>query len=103
MKTRTKLACFTLVAILSLTSCMREPMACCDVPATGTVGQSVSFSSECSMDASKYEWDFGDGTKSTDAMPTHMYNIAGTYTVKLMVMSKNEKKMNETAKSITIK
>lgn len=103
MKTKTKLFSIAFVAILAFASCMKKPMACCDGPATGTVGQSVSFTSSCSMDASKYEWDFGDGSSvSKEATATHIYTTAGTYTVKLMAMSKNEKKMSETTKTITI-
>lgn len=103
MKTKTKLFSMAFVAILALASCMKKPMACCDVPETGLVGQSMSFNSSCSMDASKYEWNFGDGSAvSTEATATHIYTTTGTYTVKLMAMSKNGKKMNETTKIITI-
>ena len=31
------------------------------------------------------EWDFGDGTTSTDQSPSHRYTIAGTYTIQLTV------------------
>jgi outer membrane protein assembly factor BamB len=34
-----------------------------------------------------YEWDFGDGNKSTAAMVDHAYTKAGTYTVNLTVSS----------------
>lgn len=104
MKTKLKIAFTTFIAavLLTLTGCMKEPMACFEVPATGTVGQSVSFSSSCSMDAHHYEWNFGDGTMSTDANPTHTYANAGVYTVKLITMSKNSKKEDETSKTITI-
>jgi len=33
-----------------------------------------------------WEWDFGDGTNSTERNPTHTYTEAGTYTVKLTVI-----------------
>jgi PKD repeat protein len=33
--------------------------------------------------ASSYEWDFGDGTSSTDEQPAHAYAQEGTYTVVL--------------------
>lgn len=103
MKTKTKLFSLAFIAIFSLASCMKKPMACCDVPATGTVGQPVAMSSTCSMDASKYEWNFGDGTAvSTDANTSHSFSAAGTYTVKLMVMDKKGKNMSETSKSIAI-
>ena len=102
MKTTIKLSMMLFVTILALASCMKKPMACCEIPSTGTVGQSLSFSSSCSMDASTYEWDFGDGKTSTEASPSHSYSAAGTYSVKLMAMSKNGKKMDETTKSITI-
>lgn len=31
----------------------------------------------------KFEWDFGDGIKSSEAMPTHAYSLSGTFTVSL--------------------
>ena len=103
MKTKTKFLSMAFLATLALTSCMKKPMACCTVPATGTHGQSVSFNSACSMDASQYQWDFGDGSAvSTDATTTHVYSAAGTFTVKLMAMDSKGKNMSETSKSITI-
>ena len=33
--------------------------------------------------AISYNWDFGDGSASTDANPTHTYSIPGSYTVTL--------------------
>lgn len=103
MKTKIKLFGMAFIATFALAGCMKKPMACCDVPATGTHGQSVSFNSTCSMNANSYEWDFGDGTtKSTEANPAHTYSTAGTFTVKLMVMDKKGKKMSDTSKSITV-
>lgn len=103
MKTKIKFFSIAFIAILALASCMKKPMACCDVPTTGNVGQSITMSSACSMDASKYEWDFGDGSAiSTDANPTHIYTTAGTYTVMLKVMDKKGKHMKDTSKLIAI-
>ena len=49
----------------------------------------MQFSSEGSMDADgtivSYAWDFGDGTTSSAASPTHTYVAAGTYGVTLTV------------------
>ena len=36
-----------------------------------------------------YEWDFGDGFKSTEITPTHQYAASGNYTVTLEVTLKN--------------
>lgn len=104
MKTKIKIvSIIALVGLLGLASCQKEPMACFDAsPTTISAGQSVSFTSTCSMDAHHYEWDFGDGGTSTDASPSHTYNTAGSYTVKLKTMSMNSKKMHETSKIITV-
>lgn len=37
--------------------------------------------------ASRYEWDFGDGTTSTEKNPEHVYQQAGDYLVKLKVFN----------------
>jgi PKD repeat protein len=40
----------------------------------------------------KFEWDFGDGEKSTDQNPTHTYQKVGEYTATLTVTGKNGNK-----------
>jgi gliding motility-associated-like protein len=52
----------------------------CSVPVT------VSFTSS-SAGAASYLWNFGDGTTSTLANPTHVYNVRGTFSVSLIVKS----------------
>lgn len=52
---------------------------------TAYVGQSVSFTN-CSELATEFNWNFGDGTTSTDFEPTHTYNTGGTYTVSLTAL-----------------
>ena len=58
-------------------------------PTSGPVPLAVSFSSAGSNDPEgqpiTYVWDFGDGTTSTAASPTHTYSTAGVYTVRLTV------------------
>ena len=58
-------------------------------PLTGVVPLAVAFSSAGSADpegaALTYSWNFGDGTTSTSANPSHSYTTAGTYTAKLTV------------------
>ena len=43
-------------------------------------GLEVSFTN-LTIDANSYEWDFGDGNSSSDENPTHLYEMAGDYTV----------------------
>ncbi len=42
-----------------------------------------------SDDADVFEWDFGDGTKSVDWNPKHVYKQEGTYNVTLKVWTEN--------------
>jgi len=37
-----------------------------------------------------WEWDFGDGTTSTEQNPTHSYEEAGSYQVKLTITDSND-------------
>ncbi len=46
-------------------------------------------------------WDFGDGSSSTAANPSHTYAAAGTYSVKLTVTD-NEGKTGTTTRSVTV-
>ncbi|MDD3041086.1 PGF-pre-PGF domain-containing protein [Bacteroides sp.] len=48
----------------------------------------VTFS-DLSQNATSRIWDFGDGTNSVDRNPTHIYSIAGNYTVNLTVSNTN--------------
>jgi gliding motility-associated-like protein len=53
-------------------------------PATGCVPLTVQFTNLTKFaDASSYQWDFGDGTTSQIANPSHSYVTNGTYTVTL--------------------
>jgi endonuclease/exonuclease/phosphatase family metal-dependent hydrolase len=55
-------------------------------PASGSVPLNVDFTANLSgATASKYSWNFGDGTTSTAALPSHTYNSAGNYTAKVTV------------------
>ena len=51
-------------------------------------GDTVSFTDTSEYGAeviTSYTWDFGDGTTGTGATVTHVYNVAGAYTVKLTI------------------
>jgi PKD repeat protein len=47
----------------------------------------VNFQSSYNKNASSYTWQFGDGTTSGEANPTHRYKKGGVYTVTLSVLS----------------
>ncbi len=56
------------------------------LPAAGfshSVADSVVQFTNTSNDASSFEWDFGDGTTSTEENPSHTYQADGLYTVTL--------------------
>ncbi len=48
------------------------------------VASTVVTTTNNSIDADTYEWDFGDGETSMEAAPTHDFGGAGTYTVQLV-------------------
>ncbi len=50
----------------------------------GIAPLSIHFT-DLSENATEWNWDFGDGTNSTEQNPTHTYSEAGTYTVNLTV------------------
>ena len=56
------------------------PTAAFTGPASAVAGQSVAFT-DGSTGATRWFWDFGDGTSSTDRNPTHAFGFDGTLTV----------------------
>ena len=50
-----------------------------------------------------YLWDFGDGTNSTLANPTHVYSTPGTYTATLLVTDNSNATGSATTAPITVK
>ncbi|MBN1419618.1 MAG: PKD domain-containing protein [Planctomycetes bacterium] len=55
-------------------------------PARGEKPLRVAFSQESTGDVTRWVWDFGDGGKSTQAAPAHVYDRPGYYTVSLTVV-----------------
>ena len=45
--------------------------------------------------ASNYEWNFGDGTTSTEENPEHIFEKAGTYTINLTLKNSDGKKSTD--------
>ena len=54
----------------------------CNIPVT------VNFTNQA-LNATSYQWNFGDNTTSTLPNPSHAYNSYGNYTVQLVVTSTN--------------
>jgi PKD repeat protein len=72
-----------------------------------TSGLSTTFDSSTSLtsDAATitgYQWDFGDGTTSTVASPSHLYASAGTFTVTLKVTDSTNAVSDATANTVTV-
>ena len=53
-----------------------------------------------SSNATSYQWNFGDGTTSTEKNPTHRYNGKGVY--KITLTAKNNSKSNTYNTNVTI-
>lgn len=54
-------------------------------PTSGTAPLTVQFTDQSTGNITSRLWDFGDGQTSTATNPSHTYQNAGTYTVKLTV------------------
>ena len=51
-------------------------------------GQTLRLSNQ-SSDSDYFRWDFGDGKKSEEKNPSHLYQMGGTFSIKLVVKSGN--------------
>ena len=67
----------------------RAPTADAGGPYSGDTGVEVAFdggaSSDPDGDTLSYSWDFGDGQVGNGVTPSHVYTVAGAYTVSLSV------------------
>jgi PKD repeat protein len=52
---------------------------------SGDAPLTIQFVNTSSGDISAYQWDFGDGSTSSEASPAHSYRAPGQYTVTLIV------------------
>jgi len=66
------------------------PVVSCGGLYSGKVNESIQFDSSETFDVENniesYEWEFGDGIKSSEPNPTHVYSKEGNYPVKLTVI-----------------
>jgi len=99
MKT-TKLVLGILMAIaISVTACKKEDedvVACFTVNKQQAACQGFTFQfTDCSENADRHEWDFGDGEQATIGNPTHQYEEWGTYRVLMTAYNGSESKSQE--------
>jgi PKD repeat protein len=80
MKTIKPLLIATLFLSIFSISCEKAADANFTYSQTGT--GTVNFTNTSSH-ADSYNWNFGDGTNSTEASPSHTYNSVGNYSVTL--------------------
>lgn len=88
---------FFLFVILILTGCTKDNLAPCftTTKTTFETGEAVNFTN-CTVNGEKYRWLFGDGSTSDVTSPSHTFTKAGTYFVRLSVVSP----MNNTLQSV---
>ncbi len=81
-----------------------QPVAAAAVESVN--GTTVSFSSQGSADPDgtigRYYWNFGDGTYSNQANPTHEYLVGGTHSVTLVVADAVGKLSQRVAVSVSV-
>jgi len=89
------LAPMILLLLMFLGSCQVRPEACFGFKQKDRLSGSALISnlpvqfSNCSIEAERFQWDFGDGTFSTEEDPIHAYDTAGVYEVTLQVGNRN--------------
>ena len=93
MKKQTILLIVLIITGVLTSSCEKEdtnPLEACFVASEERkAGIPIDFSTSCTLNASSYHWDFGDGQTSTDGYPSHTYNSGGDYAVTLTVANSN--------------
>jgi gliding motility-associated-like protein len=63
-----------------------RPVASFTADSTACKGQTISFINNTVGNNPTYEWTFGDGGTSSLTNPTHIYNTAGSYSVRLIAI-----------------
>ncbi|MCB8943256.1 MAG: PKD domain-containing protein [Ardenticatenaceae bacterium] len=73
------------ISAIFLTVSSEVPTAAFSHPSPIATGQTISFTNSSTGTNLMYAWDFGDGTTSSAAQPSHSYSQAMSYTVTLTV------------------
>lgn len=62
-----------------------KPVATFTADTLTCTGQPIIFTNSSTGPSLTYLWDFGDGSTSTTANPTHTYSVEGTFTISLSI------------------
>jgi cyclophilin family peptidyl-prolyl cis-trans isomerase/PKD repeat protein len=76
------------IAVLLFAGCSSPPPPIAEFSTTSGSGNApldISFILDESVDGESFNWDFGDGTGSSEPEPGHTFQDAGTFTVRLTV------------------
>lgn len=77
----------SLAAVLALAACSSGPSAKFTASTEGgNVPLEVTFDASENSSSATFLWEFGDGQTSSDRQPTHTYEDAGEFTVRLTVI-----------------
>ena len=88
--------------IISVTTTVQPPRAAFTQDKTsGEAPLTVQFINQSEGENLTYQWDFGDGTTSTDNSPSHTFVAAGTYTVNLTVSNSAGRSQAQTTITVT--
>jgi PKD repeat protein len=72
--------------IITATPALALPVAAFTTNLTyGNAPLTIQFTNQSYGNITSYQWDFGDGTTSTEANPSHIYNAVGLYPATLTV------------------
>ncbi len=91
MKTTISTLIIVFIAGLSIlvAGCTKPPIAGFSVDKNViTVGTPIQFSDESTGEITSWLWDFGDGNRSTEQNPSHVYAEKGDFSAKLTVQNK---------------
>ena len=73
-----------------------------ETPASGCAPYNAVFDNT-SIGGAQFTWNFGDGTTSTLENPTHLYNVPGTYTIRMTATDPNTcNKIDSTSTTIIV-
>ncbi len=90
-----------LFALFTLASCAVKPVANFTLPTQKIVAPTDVTFANTSLKAEGYVWDFGDGSTSTEANPTHRYAHSGNYTVMLKATKGSKTVINKQMIQVT--